>query len=149
MSTYALLMICGMITFAAFGTICVTGRHSRAEVRRETSRNRTLFIRSFPFLAGFTVLTLVTALIFFFIITIQGQTNDRISKLMEREFSLIDIIFPFIIMSGISVPISYINYKNASIELKNKYPFLIISVLLMAIFSSLTLSLVISLITKR
>ena len=107
------------------------------------------FFRSFPLLTGFTIITLVTALLFVFFTILQNHTSDRISKIMDIEFSLKDIIIPFLIMIGISLPISIMNYKTASIELKNTYPFLNISILLMAVFNSLTISLIISLLLKR
>ena len=149
MSTFALIMISAMISGAAFGSTCVTLCNSKAEARKISAKYRNLFIKSFPILAGFTLITLVTAFLFFFITTLKSHSSNSISKLMDIEFALKDIIIPFIIMVAISLPPSLKNYKNASIELKNNYPFLIISVFLMSIFDSLTLSLIISLITKR
>ena len=149
MSTFSLIFITGMISFAVFGAICITGRHSSAEAQRFTARNRTLFFRSFPLLTGFTIITLVTAFLFVFFTILKNHTSDRISKIMDIEFALKDIIIPFLIMIGISLPISIMNYKTASIELKNTYPFLNISILLIAVFNSLTISLIISLLLKR
>ena len=145
MSILSLIMISGMISFAAYGIIALTGRHTREEERRITARNRTLFIKSFPFLWGFTVLTLCLALISLFFIIFKNQ-SDNLPKIFEKEFAFKDIIIPFFILTGISLPISLKNFQNASNELKNYFPFLIVSILLMVIFNSLTISLLIELI---
>ena len=134
-----------MISFAAYGIIALTGRHTREEERRITARNRTLFIKSFPFLWGFTVFTLCLALTSLFFIILKNQ-SDNLPKIFEKEFAFKDIIIPFFILTGISLSISLKNFQNASNELKNYFPFLIISILLMVIFNSLTISLLIELI---
>ena len=148
MNLFALIIISGMISFAAYGVIAITGRHTREEERRDTARNRSLFIRSFPLLWFFTILTFsITAISLFFIIAKNNPASG--SKLFEKEFVLREVIFPLIIMTGIFLPISLKNYKEASLELKNRFPFLIITVLLLVFFNSLTLSLIISLLLKR
>ena len=149
MSTFPFFVISAVISFAAYGIIALTGRHSRAEDKRFTARNRKLFIQSFPILFYYTVGTLIVSALFFFITLAKYAPPADISKLMDKEFLIKDLIIPVTILVGIFLPSSLKNYSTASKELKDNYPFLIIPVLLMVLFNAITITLMLLLILKK
>ena len=150
MSTFPFFVISAVISYAAYGIIALTGRHSSAEDKRFTARNRTLFIQSFPILFYYTVGTLIVSAIFFFIsICKYAPRPDEISKLMDKEFLITDLIIPVTILVAIFLPSSLKNYSTASKELKENYPSLIIPVLLMVLFNATTITLMLLLIFKK
>ncbi|MBR4570072.1 MAG: hypothetical protein IKO19_05325 [Candidatus Riflebacteria bacterium] len=149
MTIFPFFVISAVISFAAYGIIALTGRHTRAEERRFTAKNRALFIHSFPILFYYTIGTLITSLLFFFITVIKYAPPADISKLMDKEFSITDLIIPVTILVAIFLPSSLKNYSTASKELKENYPLLIIPVLLMVLFNAITITLMLLLILKK
>ena len=109
-------MISAVISLAAYGIIALTGRHSSAEDKRFTARNRKLFIESFPILFFYTIGTLIVSAIVFFITMCKTPGPDHVSKVMDKEFLITDLIFPVTILVGIFLPSTLKNYSTASQE---------------------------------
>ena len=141
-----LLFIVTLVSLLSFLSICSPMRkHPSKEEIKFAERNQKLFLEGFPILSWATVITFISFAVFILV----GLSGSNLDKVMNKDIQFIKVIIIFIPMIIVLLLTSLNSYSNASNELKRNKPFLIVSVLLMSIFNSLSMSLMIGFIISK
>lgn len=133
--------LCIILIFMIYGSLGGAFKKKASfQEKQENLKLIKLFSKSFPWLKKIFVFSCYVYLIYI-IFSFFLTSKDYIDNIFSNE-NLIIILVPFSFLSSILFFISVNNYIEAPNELKDKMPFLIVTIILLIFLNSLMMSLI-------